>query len=586
LGLEMRFNRDCLGVPGAHCFRTFANNNQENINNPDTLQHTNPSEACAPPQGSSLRSQSATEGLGSAGDDVSSIARRPATTGNTGTQGGGDKDLPAHWFNLMPKLALPLGRIDLESPLAAGRNHPIIAALPFEAVPGEDDSEVGSDSEAEGDSDAEADAGAEAEAKAMAAEEDEAEAAEEEELEEQGQGQQEKEEEQEQEQEQEARPGMSLGSCHGDGRSSPTVTAAVAVATTDAPLATSFQPSAEAAAAAQATGAPATEQQGTAASAARPARAAENAVAARTKTGGGSAGADPCSRMLEKASLPVRYFQLFTLSLAGALLLFNAGAWSQQPGKSSIVMGSHPNLSTGNVTTMYCQPTAFPKSGSEDRLADFTAQLEKDADFHRAGQGREGGIKAFAQVSRQETGSLATRQNDALQRELPALQQLSLSLGNQSAPARSEDQNISHRSASGSGSESSPPAVPALGAALAVGAGAAEPQTALRSGAAGPALRLCASPVFVNLLGSISTACGVAAGGQGLQRVWARFAAALWRSPPPQSEPSRRTDAKQASSGRQWWAAQDRSWWEQRDAPWWKQQVDPWWTPQAGQWRE
>ena len=65
---------------------------------------------CAPPQGSSLRSQSATEGLGSAGDDVSSIAKRPATTDNTCTKGSGDKDLPAHWC------ALPLVHLTSTAP--------------------------------------------------------------------------------------------------------------------------------------------------------------------------------------------------------------------------------------------------------------------------------------------------------------------------------------------------------------------------------------------------------------------------------------------------------------------------------------
>jgi hypothetical protein len=136
-------------------------------------------------------------------------------------------------FNLMPTMALPLSCIDSENPLSAGRNQPFIGVLPFEAVP-----EV--DSEFESDAEAKADAEAEAEAKV---EEDEAEGAEEEEIEEQGRV---KAAEEEEEQEHEARPAMSLGCRHGDGRSSPTATASIAVVTTDAPLATHFQPSAEA----------------------------------------------------------------------------------------------------------------------------------------------------------------------------------------------------------------------------------------------------------------------------------------------------------------------------------------------------
>ncbi len=225
----------------------------------------------------------------------------------------------------------------------------------------------------------------------------------------------------------------------------------------------------------------------------------------------------------------------------------------------------------------------YSKIGSEVRLADFRAQFEKNADFNLTGQSRWGDVSAVAQVSGPEMSSVATRQEGALQYELSALEELSLSLGNHSAAARSEDQNASHHSATGS--ELSPPAVPALGSALEVGAGAAEPQNALQSSSAEPALRLCASPVFVNLLGSINTVCDIAAGGQGLQRFWARFAAALGRK--SESRPqSQQMEIRKTSSGRRWWEAQDRSWWEQRDAPWWKQQVDPWWKPQAGKWWE
>ena len=213
-------------------------------------------------------------------------------------------------------------------------------------------------------------------------------------------------------------------------------------------------------------------------------------------------------------------------------------------------------------------------------------RLEREADSDQYGQGRWGDIQAIAPASGLEISSLAIiRQESALQLGLPALEQIGLSLGSQAAAAWSVGQGVSHRGGSAALRGLLLLATPALGAALTL---EAKPPTALARSAGVPRLRLCASPMFVNLLGPINTACEAAGSWRGLRRIWERMAAALGRRLRALKGSDRRTesDAGHKSVGRRWWEAPGGSWWEQRSGPWWKQQVDPWWKPKGGQWWE